>query len=243
VTATTTAVPPRSAKSQKPQRGATADTEGTDAPRAATITRREAVDDLVKKVRNEQKKIRDHEGGVVLNLVNIGALLIRLQDAAEESWIKTARDLGYHPRTASRLQKLGASWWAEIGTEGSDLLRRLPPDAQKLEWLCRLSRDQLLALPKRAKSKEANRKEVIDAVKDVLGELTVDPRPIRRNLVKDAERFVFRLQAALAGNGGVVPDREVLERLRAVLADGVAQIEAALVDKGDVGHKDSQPSD
>jgi hypothetical protein len=92
---------------------------------------------LFEEIRAQQQKVDAQEGDVVAALFRIGALLVQLKAKAQRTWTARVKDLGYHPRIARRLQKLGSSPLAENGLTESALLQRLPTDLMKLEWLCR----------------------------------------------------------------------------------------------------------
>jgi hypothetical protein len=124
---------------------------------------------LIKQIRAEQHRIARHEGNVVGSLIKLGELLIKLQAQSGRTWTKRVEKLGYSPRAASRLQKLGSKWGPEIGTGGSDLLHQMPSDLQKLVWLCQLSQEQLQTLHGKINLKKTSRSIVIAEVKSILG--------------------------------------------------------------------------
>jgi hypothetical protein len=167
-----------------------------------------------------------HEGGSVVLQVKEGILLAKLKAMVRRKWTEHVSEIGYHSRAASRLLKLAATWWrTEIGTKGSDLLQRLPADPQKLEWLCRLTREELQDLVAKTDCRKATRKEVIDLVKKFNG-TPAKPRPKARGLTrlrKAADRVVTTLNE-LDGED----NNPRMTRLRATFADAAEKMQAAL---------------
>jgi hypothetical protein len=182
--------------------------------------------ELIGQIQAEQVKFDRNEGPLVANLIRIGTLLSELKPLAGRTWTTTARELGYHPRAASRLQKIGRRWQAEIGTEGSERLARLPPDPQKLEQLCRLSPEQLERLLGELDCKKADRKKVADAVKEVLGE-EASPRG-GGDIMKSISRVLTRLTAAVDRWRETDGDPRTRELVRGALADGLGRLQEAL---------------
>jgi hypothetical protein len=186
------------------------------------------LEQLIRDIEAEQSKVARKEGEIVSNLVRIGALLVDLQTAAGRTWTERVRSLGYHPRAASRLQKIAFRWRDEIGTLGSDFLTRLPGDPQKLEWMCRLSREQLAALLDRMDCKQASRTEVSAAVKELLGQNTTRRRA--RGIVETVARLFTRMTKALEGWQQTDDGREAPDQLRDVLSGGLGQLRRVLDD-------------
>jgi hypothetical protein len=157
--------------------------------------------DLVAGIRAAQARIDQDEADAIVEQVRIGRLLVDLQKLAGRQWTALVRELGYHARTASRYQKLGASWWADrIGTQGTDWCTGFPPDLQKLEWLCRLSDEQLRALLAKLDPKKASRPAIRRAVQDILGihdplrSPSVDMGRLVRSLTNAATRLIAALE-------------------------------------------------
>jgi hypothetical protein len=177
-------------------------------------------------IRAEQSKIDRNEGQIVASYVELGRLLLDMKNRAKRTWTQQVQQIGYHPRAASRLQQLAKGWWtAIIGTNGSDLFDRLPPDPQKLEWLCRLTREQMQKLLNESDPKRASRKEVIATVKAMLGKATT-PRP------KDPLEPIKRRFDGLVNCIRQLADDEIDEAVRAMaaesLADKLAELQAAM---------------
>jgi len=146
-----------------------------------------AIGTLLEKISNEQKKIDSHEGNVVVSLFGIGRHLAKLRPLARKTWKLQLDAIGMSPRVANRYVKLGES---EIGLNESDLLKRLPSDLMKLEWLCRLSVVQLSGLLDSLDCKKATRSEVIAAVREVLGE----SKPVKTpDIEKEIKGLINRL--------------------------------------------------
>jgi hypothetical protein len=182
---------------------------------------------LIRDIKTEQSKMAQKEGDIVSNLFRIGALINELQNAAGRTWTKQVQKLGYHPRAASRLQKIASSWQGEIGTLGSEILPRLPNDVQKLEWLCRLRREQLETLLARLDLKKVCRKEVTAAVKELLGESTTT-QTTGGGIVKVINQLFARVMKAIEGWQQTGDDQETPEQLRGVLSGGLEQLQQAL---------------
>ena len=160
-------------------------------------------------------------------MVRIGVLLTELQSAAGRTWTKQVQKLGYHQRTASRLQMIGSNWHHQIGTLGSAIMQHLPNDAQKLEWLCRLRRDQLGELLSKIDCKKASRGEVAAAVKDALGEKTTT-QASRSNTPKVIDRLLARIVTAIGDWQQTDYDLETSDQLSSVIVRGIEQLQQTL---------------
>jgi hypothetical protein len=172
---------------------------------------------FVEQIKGEQEMIHRTEGSAIASKARIGVLLNELQAAAGRTWTKTARELGYHPRAASRLQMLGSSWLAQIGTNGSEILNRLPADEQKLEWLCRLSEAQLRQLLEAGDWKKASRPQVIAAVKKSLGEEAEQAKPASADVTKALGRIMKQLLKLIERAQTEEEQRCIQEALASVL--------------------------
>jgi hypothetical protein len=167
-------------------------------------TKANAVDSAsIKKLVNEilkvQQKIDRHEGDVVAAQIRLARRLAELRVLAKKNWGTQLKTIGISPRVASRYLKIAEHWRNEIGLSESDLLRRLPPDLLKLEWLCRVPQAELGDLLDVIDCKKASRPRVIAAVREALGE---DP-PAQAE--PDVETFVQRLIDRLTGTVGRRP--------------------------------------
>jgi hypothetical protein len=184
---------------------------------------------LLQEIRAEQHKVDAQEGDVVAALFRIGALLVRLKQQAQRAWTAQVKDLGYHPRVARRLQKLGSSPLAENGLAESALLQRLPTDLMKLEWLCRLKPKPLSKVLAAVDCKAGSRKAVIDAAKTTLN-IPKRPRPRAnvRGLLQAFNRFVGRVQSAVAECGDGEDGQELRRQLGTGLADGFDKLREIL---------------
>src|SRR5262245_40165388 len=90
------------------------------------------------------KAARNEAEAVVLAL-ELGRRFKELKEAVPRRGLEELNKLGFNERVARRYLKLAEEWTPDR-TPGSDLLARLPHDLQKLEWLCRLSLQQLGAI-------------------------------------------------------------------------------------------------
>jgi hypothetical protein len=125
------------------------------------------------RIRTLQQKIAQGERDIIGVKVGIGAVLVELQAVEslkkKRNWTKQVKDLGYHPREASRYQNLGQHWGDKIGTLGSEILGLLPLDIQMLDWICRLPLEDLPGFLAATDCRQWGRKRVIAAVKAALG--------------------------------------------------------------------------
>jgi hypothetical protein len=197
-----------------------------EAPGASNTETGADIKHVVEQIKGEQEKIHRTEGSAIASLVQIGVLLIQLQAAAGRTWTRTARELGYNPRTASRLQKLGSSWLAQIGTAGSEILNRLPADIQKLEWLCRLSEEHLRQLLANGDLKMTSRSKVIAEVKKILGEDEAQAQPASTDVARALDRILKQLLKLIEG-----AQTEEQKCIREILVSRLQKVQQALAQK------------
>jgi hypothetical protein len=171
---------------------------------------------LVGEIAGLKKDLDRAEGNLVGSKIRLGMRLLQLRAEAKRTWAQQLKTLGFSPRVASRYLLLGESELAGIGPNGSDLLARLPAEMHKLEWLCRLTIDQLRELLDNLDCKDTERGQVIAAVKKALGQ--ADEAPTAPDIVKATARIFKTLRAAIDQLRGATPSQEQ-ERLRALLAD------------------------
>jgi len=184
-----------------------------------------AIKKLVTEIAKEQQKLDRYEGDAIACQIRIAARLAKLREQAKRTWGKQLNDLGISPRVASRYLKIAQHWPDEIGLSESDLLRRLPPDLLKLEWLCRVPLAGLPTLLDKLDCKKAARSEVIVAVREALGEDSPAPQPEAEEFVN---RLVQRLKNSIAQLGEKFPNRHQQELARTLLATGLRDIQQAL---------------
>jgi hypothetical protein len=190
----------------------------------ASIDTRDKVTALVGQIREEQQGIDRNDASTVVNQIRIGSLLIRLKAESGWTWTRTVREIGYHPRAASRLLRLGTSWLAGLGTAGSEFLHRLPTDLQKLDWLCRLTRTQLEQLLTELDCKHAGRAAVAAAVKHILNPGAEAPRT--EDLPRAVGRVFKRVVSAIRRWHGEADTDSRRHELRGLLAAGLRQAQA-----------------
>jgi hypothetical protein len=200
--------------------------QGTTQVKEASNLDSSAITKLKQKIRNEQTKIDRKEGTIIESFVCIGKFLAELRGHIKTGWAKNLKALQIHPRVASRYMQLAASSLAEIGLNESDLLPRLPTDLLKLEWLCRLNREQLRKLLLREDVKKAPRNRVTALVKDILGTPS-DETPAHGPEAKINK--LFQRLLTLAGEA-IEKTNEAGDssRIRDLLGNGVRQIEQLL---------------
>jgi hypothetical protein len=189
------------------------------------------VADLVAQIEAAQAKIRDDEADAAREHVRIGAMLVELQERVGRTWMQTVKQVGYHQRVACRLQKLGSSWWRdEIGPTGSNFFTQLSPDLHKLEWLCRLSREQLTEVLNEVDVMKVSRTAVKEAVQAKLGlaeDRPVQPVSIDR-LLRSLERFTARTIEAIEEFGPEAVVDGQLDEFRSALAGCFDELQSSI---------------
>jgi hypothetical protein len=173
----------------------------------------------------EWEELDRQEGDVVGACFRLGRLLAELRRLARRDWSKRSKALGIHPRVARRYVRLGESELARSGLPESDLLCRLPADLMKLEWLCRLTAEQLRELLGRLDARGASREKVVAAVKAVLSGDDTPARPAP-DLAALLERVFRRLDGVLERLEEADPGQR--GRVRDLLAGGLRRVERAL---------------
>ena len=187
------------------------------------------VQEVLNKIRAEQGKLDRSEGAIVPIMVAIGVHLCELKKCSGRQWGNSVRELDYHPRAASRLQKLAGTWWREIGTIGSDLLAKLPADPQKAERLCRLSREQLETFLAKEDCKKLNRKQIKDAVKAILGEYDEPKTQTCGDVAKSIERSFVRMKDKIeVWSQQQQPGDDERSQIQDLLASGITELTAIL---------------
>jgi hypothetical protein len=178
------------------------------------------------RIAREEKKIAGNEDKVVASHVSIGRALAELRKLAKKDWAVRLKRLDISPRVASRYIKLGESELARIGLLESDLPGKLPPDLMKLEWLCKLTADQLRDLQGRLDLKKANRHKVIEAVKGVLN-LPSKPKAAP-GLGKAVASALKRLCDAVGRIDAEVEDPADRQHIREQVLRGLHEVEKNL---------------
>jgi hypothetical protein len=197
------------------------------------------VEAIIRAIQTMQAQIGQNERANIPHLVAIGVELIVLQREAGKGWAKWVRHLGYHPREASRYQKLGETWGDKIGTNGSDFLAKLPGDLKMLELISRVPFEQLGAFLVAKEAKEAiegsdgklrrwDRKRLAAEVNAWISEAPRPPRPPSpERIIRSFERAVSKTALAFRqlGTEGV-SSNELRARLHGVLDEAIDQLEA-----------------
>jgi len=191
---------------------------------------------LVREIEEAQKAMTRDEGNLVLHMIGLGELLLKLRRTAGGNWTVHAKKLGFHPRVANRYMQLARSWWGRNGLSESGLLEKMPPDLMKLEWLCRLDREQLVEAVENYRLREWSRTQVIDAVKFKLG-VTEEAPQVRSTTVDrikvDCGRFVERLIESIEDSRPELASAQERQRLLDELSAKFAKVEEVLaVDDG-----------
>jgi hypothetical protein len=187
------------------------------------------VPSLVVRVRTAKQDAARHEAGQVVALVRLGEALTALGAGAGRAWAGHLRDLGFRPRPAARPQALASGWWAaDQDAFAAEFAPNLPPDVGRLEPLARLTPSQLRDQLGRLDCKTAPRKEIVSAVKELLGEAE-DERPKADALAK-LHKAIDRLLDAVDGLEDVEERRR--PPLRAAFTDAARKMQAALAAAG-----------
>jgi hypothetical protein len=190
------------------------------------------VDSIVANIKREQDLIAKNEHAIVPAIVRIGVHLAELRREAKKDWAARARKLGLHSREASRYILLGEKWGAQIGTTGSDLIGRFPPDIKILEWVCRLPFEDLTAFLKARDEDERGLREIrkwdrpryISEVQELLNEpkRTRKPAPSDRALNSFKKAAEKAVAASRASGPTATPRAEILARLQETLVEAIS---------------------
>jgi hypothetical protein len=140
---------------------------------------------VVQKIKAELDTLNKSDAPAVGSHLALGQLLAELRGLATRTWIKQVKALGYDRRVASRYVSIGTYPLTEMGLRESHLRAMLPPDVMKLEWIVRLSAEQLKKLTAKIDVKKASRARVIREVKQILGLEATTRRP---DLAKQIDR-------------------------------------------------------
>jgi hypothetical protein len=172
---------------------------------------------LLDQITQEQKKIDQHNGDVVASVIRIAQYLTELRPLVKKTWASQLATVGVSTRVASRYLKLGNSWLGQVGLSDPDLLRRLPDDLTKLEWLCRVPQPQLPRLLDELDCRKAPRPQVIAAVRKELGEsklVRADAGDVEQLIKRRLDQLVHTIELA----SGKSPQPEAQARLLKLLA-------------------------
>jgi hypothetical protein len=199
----------------------------------------ERVEAIVRDILTKQSRIGNNERANIPLWVAIGVDLIGLKREAGKGWLKRARELGYHPRQASRYQKLGETWGDKIGTIESDFLVKLPADLNVLERICQIPFEQLgdfLGAKENAEAIEGSdgkprRWDRKRLAAEVDAWICAAPRPTRppspERIVQSFQRAVSKTALAFRqlGTEGV-SSNDLRDRLHDILDKAIDQLEA-----------------
>jgi hypothetical protein len=237
--AKTQARPKRSSRKTSPNtEGASKRAANQEAKAKAQRAQAEKVEAIVRDILTKQSRIGKNARANIPLWVAIGVDLIRLKREAGKGWLKRARELGYHPRQASRYQKLGETWGDTIRPIGSDLLAKLPADLKVLERICQIPVEQLgdfLGAKENAEAIEGSdgkpsrwdRNRLAAEVDAWIGAAPRPPRPPSpEQIVRSFERVVSKTASALQrSNTEGVSFNELRARLHGVLDKAIDQLE------------------
>jgi hypothetical protein len=190
-----------------------------------------AVEALLKKIKEEQAKLNTHETDAVASVIRIARHLTELRPLAKKTWTTNVKSLGMDPRVARRYLRLGRSWLGQNGLSESVLLAHLPSNIMKVEWICRLTREQLSELLATMDTRTESRNKVIAAVRAALGQeprkkAKPDIAAVVEKLVKHLVESIHRLREECSRAddkgraGGLLAAG--LEQVRGVLQQEVA---------------------
>jgi len=186
---------------------------------------------LTTRIKGRDLTINKKEGGMVGLVIEQGRDYAALKGVVKKyRWSKVLKGLKQDPRTVDRYLRIGGSWWGGEPTD-SPFWANLPYDLLKLEWLCRLSQDQLKELLKYVDCRKASRSVLISTVKRTLGQPETDARKAHTTAQAIAKRwigYVTRTLEAIDELADTDADREVLHELAEELEAGYADIKESL---------------
>jgi hypothetical protein len=172
---------------------------------------------LMKRIRLLDTRLAKTEDDAVL--VVTGQILIALTACAERDWPRRLKRLGLHPRVATRLMTIGR-WGREIGLNESDRIPGLPQDPHKLEWLAKLSREQMQALVEYLDCRSESRPTIIKEVKKLLGQAVPTTKPTaRKTTIEAIEKRLAQLSPLIDRIDSASRDGEAAKRVRGLLDD------------------------
>jgi hypothetical protein len=129
----------------------------------------ESVENLLESIQNLYQEVMDGEKANIDRVLNLSRILVELKNQAPRTWLKRVEQIGLNQRVARRYLTIGENWSIDRTPE-SDLLKSMPYDLLKLEWLCRLPMDDLKQLARTMDFRVESRGRVIEAVKRLLGQ-------------------------------------------------------------------------
>jgi hypothetical protein len=193
----------------------------------------DSITSIVNQIDEQTKALAKAEGDQVLRVLRIARLFVKLKREAKPlQWQKEVRARGYDPRVVRRYLLLGASWLGSPETPEREIPQGLPYDMLKLEWLCRLSREQLASMREFIDVCKVSRTAVIEAVRRRLGEpqraQSGAVKPNVQAIKKRCDDAVTRIFEAIDGLGHSAAEDEVRQQLAVDLAARFAEIEEAL---------------
>jgi len=187
---------------------------------------------LINQIKGLSQMIDRKEGGLVIDLIKLARLYAELKQVTKKHrWQKVLKDLGQSPRVVGRYITIGTSWWADAPHD-SAVWAKLPYDLLKLEWLCRLSEDQLTNLLEFVDCRKTGRSVLIGTVKRALGQPETDVRQAHTTataIVKRWQDYVTRTLYAIEALTDTVAEPEVLHELAEQLEAGYADIKESLM--------------
>jgi len=197
---------------------------------------------LISKIRGQLSRVAENEGAAIVSVIELALLYVELREKVRKrQWEKTVTDLGVCPRFAGRYLHIGASWWTQAQALSSDLLAQLPCDVHKLEWLSKLSREDLLACLKLVDCKTCSRGAVIKAVQRMLGvtRAASEEQPVTvKELRKRWADYIRRMVDAI---DRLTVDDQTREQLLDELQSQFAEVEESLNPEN--GRVDPPPSE
>jgi hypothetical protein len=191
---------------------------------------------VVQKIKAEQDRLNESDAPAVGSHLRLALLLAELRRLAKRNWLKLVKALGYDKRVANRYASIGTYLLTKMGLTESHLRAMLPPDVMKLEWVCRLTAEQLEKLTAAIDVKKASRPRVIREVKKILG-LEVTAR--RPDLATQIDRAMQQFASLVGKISTEEPDAAQRQLLLGEMAAGVAEVQEMLA--GLVGSAPAAP--
>lgn len=195
---------------------------------------------IVNSIKSALAEIDQAEGPVILKKIEVGKLLNELRKKAGTGWIVAAKLADLDHRTALRYRAIARSWWGESGLD-AELATKLPSDLQKLEYLCRLSPQQLESWVRFGRAKEMSRARLIMEVQKELGKKATAPRPDTptfERLEKACDKAVDDLLNVVVLAKGELADQCQRELIIELILERITEVQSAV---GGDNETDSDP--
>jgi len=201
-----------------------------------------AINVLIDKIKAGPKKIADLEKSSVVEIFELARNLVELRRRVSRGkWAKTLPALGICPRVVCRFLAIGESCLVTQGLLDAELLCQLPADLHKLEWVAKLSLEELKPFLKLIHCKEDSRHAVIHAVQRMIGYIPPAPKEQQasvKHLKKRWADYVSRMVKAIEGLDDQDVDDQTLQQLKDEFLTKFTEVEDALSPQEEVPPSD-----